>query len=168
MNTANISEISTQIISFCAGVGAVILTVHLVWTAARAQTDISLGRPTALAGALEEVVALVVCFGFLVSSQSIGADVAVVVTNVAVTNGQGLVEMSRGVGSILVRGLILISGSAITLGAVSSGVSTQFALMLGLPGSAGESAARIVMVILSGSLTLIALMIANAVIAAAH
>lgn len=168
MNTTTISEIVNQITSFCAGVGAVILTVHLVWAAARAQTDISLGRPTALASALEEVIALVVCFGFLVSSQSISADVAGVVTNVAVTNGQGLVELSRGVGAILVRGLILVSGSAITFGALTSGVSAQLALTLGLPGSAGEAAARIAMVILSGSLTLIALMIANAVVAAAH
>lgn len=154
-----------EIVKLGAGIGGLYLTAGLLLALTQGQIAAFSGAPHALAHVVEQVLLIAFCFAVVLTADSLAGGVVGMLSGVS--SGAEAVTMWKGLAQLLVDIVLFSTGAGMALFVAGSGVAAQVAGLLGQPNAQATASMRIFLALACGALTLLGVMIANAIITAA-
>ncbi|MCC6191681.1 MAG: hypothetical protein IT318_21850 [Anaerolineales bacterium] len=161
-STALVAVIA-EVMQWAGGLGAIYFTVALVTTLAQAHVGAIAGRTGVLVELYERAIPIIVCLAVVASAAALGDAVGRWMTS-GVQDATGAVALWRGLAEIVVQAVLMTVGASLAVGFASGVLGAQLSLLGGQPGILSALAARLMLVVLTGVLTLLAVRLAGLVI----
>ena len=163
----SISALSIEVIRWCILVGAILLTVNLVLDLGRAHLGSVSGTPQVLAEAFERVVLISFCFFVVATSGPVGDQVKAALGTTGAGSPDSVVAIARVLGGLVVRVVLGGVGAWMAIAVATGGLAAQISGLTGNPDTRSVAFARVFLVLMTGSLTLLAVTIADLIIRSA-
>lgn len=161
--SAALVAVLAEVMQWAGGLGAIYFTVALVMTLAQAHVGASAGRTGVLVELYERLIPIVVCLAVVASAVALGDAVGQSMTS-GVQDAAGAMALWRGLAEIVVQAVLLSVGASLAVGFASGVLGAQLSVLTGQPGTLAALAARLLLVALTGVLTLLAVRLAGMVI----
>lgn len=157
------SAVLAEILAWGGALAGIYFTVALVVAFAQAHLGAVTGRAGVMAEMHERVILIVICFAVAASAAALGQQVAQPVGGGAQDAGAA-VTLWRSLAEFVVRAVILSVGASLAVGFASGVLGAQLSVLTGRPGTLAVLAGRLVAVVVTGVLTLLAVRLAGLVI----
>ena len=153
-----------EVMQWAGGLAAIYFTVALVMTLAQAHVGAISGRAGVMAELYENTIPIIVCLAVVASAAALGEAVSQWLA-AGVQDAAGAVVLWRGLAEFVVQAVILSAGASLAVGFASGVLGAQLSLMTGQPGTLAALSTRLLLVTLTGALTLLAVRLAGWAIA---
>jgi hypothetical protein len=153
-----------EVMQWAGGLAAIYFTVALVLTLAQAHVGAIAGRASVVAELYERAIPVVVCLAVVASAAALGEAVRQWLA-AGVQDAAGAVALWRSLAEIVVQTVILSVGASLAVGFASGVLGAQLSLLAGQPRTMAALATRLLLVTLTGALTLLAVRLAGLAIA---
>jgi hypothetical protein len=153
-----------EVMRWAGGLAAIYFTVALVLTMAQAHAGAIAGRAGVMAELYERIIPIVVCLAVVASAAALGEGVQQMVA-AGEQGATGVMVLWQRLAEFVVQAVIFSVGASLAVGFASGVLGAQFGLLAGQPGILAALAARLLLVALTGALTLLAVRLAGLAIA---
>jgi len=153
-----------EVMQWAGGLGAIYFTGALLMNMAQAHLGAIAGRAGVMVDLYERSIPIVVCLAVVASASAVGQAVSQWMT-AEVQDGAGAVTLWRGLAEIVVRAVILSVGASMAVGFATGVLGAQLGLVTGQPRVLQAMTTRVLLVLLTGVLTLLAVRLAGMMIA---
>jgi len=162
-NGADLLAVLAEVMKWGSALSAIYFTVALVLTLAQEHLGAVAGRPGVMAELYERSIPLVICIAVAASAATIGAAVGQSV-GASAQDISSAVNLWRTLGQFVGEAVILSAGASLAVGFATGVLSGQLSLLVGTPGALSSIWMRLMLVIVTGVLTLLSVRLASLVI----
>ncbi len=155
--------ILAEVMRWAGGLAAIYFTVALVLAIAQGHLGSVAGRAGVMVELYERSIPLVVCLGVVASAAALGKGVGAAVSP-GVHDAAGAVALWRSLAQFVVDAVILSAGASLAVGFATGVLSGQIGLLIGAPGALASTWARLLLVVVTGALTLLAVQVARVIV----
>ena len=152
-----------EVMQWAGSLAAIYFTVALVLTIAQEHLGALAGRAGVMAELYERSIPIVVCLGVVASAAALGQGVGEAISSGA-QNASGAVELWKNLAQFVVDAAILSAGATLAVGFVTGVLSGQIGLLVGAPAALASIWTRLLLVIVTGVLTLLAVRLAGLIV----
>ena len=153
-----------EVMQWAGGLAAIYFTVALLMTTAQAHVGAISGRAGVMAELYERAIPVIVCLAVVASAAALGNAISQSMAG-GVQDAVGAVALWRSLAEFAVEAVILSVGASLAVGFASGVLGAQLGLLSGQPGTMAAVTARLLLVTVTGVLTLLAVRLAGLVIA---
>lgn len=147
--------VAAELVRLAAGLAGVYLAVALVVTLAQAHLQAVAGQPAALAGVVEQLAPVIVCFAVAVNAGLLGDQVAALAGPVG--DAGGALAVWEALAAALIRTLIVSVGASLAVGVATGAFQAQLDALTGRPQALADFGGRLAQVVITAVLTLLSL-----------
>lgn len=153
-----------EVMRWAGGLAAIYFTVALLMTLAQAHVGAIAGRAGVMAELYERTIPLIVSLAVVASATALGEALRQSLAAGA-QDAAGAVALWRSLAEFVVQAVILSAGASLAMGFASGVFAAQLSLLAGQPGTLAALNVRLLLVVLTGALTLLAVRLAGLAIA---
>ncbi len=153
-----------EVMQWAGGLAAIYFTVALLMALAQAHVGAIAGRMGVMAELYERAIPLIVCLAVVASAAAVGDAIRQTLAT-GVQDAAGAVVLWRSLAEFVVRAVILSGGASLVVGFASGVFAAQLSILAGQPGTMAALSVRLILVVLTGALTLLAVRLAGLAIA---
>ena len=155
--------ILAEIMQWAGGLAGIYFTVALVLTIAQEHLGAVAGRAGVMAELYERSIPLVVCLGVVASAAALGQGVGAAMSS-GVQNAAGALALWQSLAQFVVDAVILSAGASLAVGFATGVLSSQIGILIGAPGALASTWTRLLLVIVTGALTLMGVRLASLIV----
>lgn len=153
-----------EIVTLCAGLAGIYFVGTIVFAAAQSHLGAVSGQPRVVADLIDQIIPAVICLAVVLTAQQLGNEVAHVLTTTMPTNASAALALWRALASFVVNTVIYSAGASLAVGFATGAFSAQLAVFAGQPRALSTLWTRLLMVLGTGTLVLVSVTIANALV----
>jgi hypothetical protein len=160
-----VAHVVAEVVKLGAGLAGIYLTVTLLLAFVQGQIGAATGSPVVMARVFEQGLLIAFCFAVVVTANSLASAAAGMLS--AAASADEALAVWKALAQLLVNIVVFSTGAGLTLLVATGAFAGQLATAVGQPGAAATAAVRVGLALVCGALTLLAVTVANTIIAAA-
>jgi hypothetical protein len=161
---AEVAAIIAEITRLAAGLAGLYFTVSLVVTIAESHAAAIAGQTWRLAELKERLIPIVLCFAVAGTASQLSGELRTIVEGAQPSDPAAALGVWQALASFVVNTIIFATGASLAVGFATGAFSAQLAVLAGQPDALASAWSRLVMVPLTAVLTMLSVVLAQAIL----